>query len=62
MYKLYSLPLSQSIQSFAMLSSWFSSSSWLQLLAIDMAVQLGGWSVAAMTKTEKFYDLTGSAI
>jgi len=36
-------------------------SQWVQLLTVSMVVQWGAWSVAAFFKTEKFYDLVGSA-
>lgn len=32
----------------------------LGTLVADFAIQLGGWAVASLLQTEKFYDLTGS--
>jgi len=37
------------------------SSNYAKLLGIDMGIQVVGWIVAVIFKTEKFYDLTGSS-
>lgn len=42
-------------------ASNFFSSNMGQLLAIDMGIQWTGWIASSILKTEKFYDLTGSA-
>ena len=36
------------------------SSNYAKLLGIDMGIQVVGWIVAVIFKTEKFYDLTGN--
>lgn len=42
------------------MSEYLLSNSVASLLALDMGIQWVGWSVAALLKTEKFYDLAGS--
>lgn len=34
----------------------------LMVLGVDLAIQAVAWSVAAVLKTEKFYDLVGECV